>query len=238
MAHIPHHLPNLAISLRVLARLLAYPNAELRADLPDMRAALRADQALTATRKDELYGLMRKLQEGDPLVGESEFVELFDRGRSTSLHLFEHIHGDSRDRGPAMIDLAQTYEKAGLFLAPDELPDYLPVVLEFASTQPPQEARSFLGETAHILNVIFNALQQRRSPYASVLGALLELAGEKATAVPVVPDDALDVSWAEPAAFDACSNAGQAKPAGPSPIHFIKRDAPGHAAGRTPATGA
>jgi nitrate reductase delta subunit len=232
------HLPNLAISLRVLARLLAYPNAELRADLPDMRAALRADQALTATRKDELYGLMRKLQEGEPLANESEFVELFDRSRSTSLHLFEHIHGDSRDRGPAMIDLAQTYEKAGLFLAPDELPDYLPVVLEFASTQPPQEARSFLAETAHILNVIFNALQQRRSPYASVLGALLELAGEKATAVPVVPDDALDVSWAEPAAFDACSKAGQAKPAGPSPIHFIKRDAPGHTAGRPPATGA
>ncbi|MET5021328.1 nitrate reductase molybdenum cofactor assembly chaperone, partial [Burkholderia pseudomallei] len=77
---------------------------------------------------------------------------LFDRGRSTSLHLFEHVHGDSRDRGPAMIDLAQTYEKAGLHLGPAELPDYLPVVLEFASTQPPKEARAFLAEMTHILN--------------------------------------------------------------------------------------
>jgi nitrate reductase delta subunit len=81
----------------------------------------------------------------------------------TSLHLFEHVHGDSRDRGPAMIDLAQTYEKAGLYLAEGELPDYLPVVLEFASTQPPREARAFLGEMAHILNAIFSALQQRGS---------------------------------------------------------------------------
>ncbi|MCP2937330.1 nitrate reductase molybdenum cofactor assembly chaperone, partial [Salmonella enterica subsp. enterica serovar Typhimurium] len=83
--------------------------------------------------------------------GEAAYVELFDRGRSTSLHLFEHVHGDSRDRGPAMIDLAQTYEKAGLYLAEGELPDYLPVVLEFVSTQPAREARAFLGEMTHIL---------------------------------------------------------------------------------------
>ena len=89
---------------------------------------------------------------------EADYVELFDRGRATSLHLFEHVHGDSRDRGPAMIDLGQTYEKAGLILAEGELPDYLPAVLEFVSTQPPREARAFLGEMAHILNAIFAAL--------------------------------------------------------------------------------
>lgn len=218
------HLPNLAISLRVLARLLAYPNGELRADLPDMRAALRADHALTAQRKAELNELMHKLESGDPLRHESEFVDLFDRGRATSLHLFEHIHGDSRDRGPAMIDLAQTYEKAGLFLAPGELPDYLPVLLEFASTQPPREARAFLGEMAHLFNAIFNALQQRRSAYASVLGALLELAGENAHAVPVTPDEALDTSWAEPAAFDGCSTKGQAKAGEGQPIRFVRNE--------------
>ena len=133
-------------------------------------------------------------------------MELFDRGRATSLHLFEHVHGDSRDRGPAMIDLAQTYEKAGLYLAAGELPDYLPAVLEFVSTQPPREARAFLGEMAHILNVIFAALQQRDSAYASVLGALLELAGETAQAVKPVADKPLDASWAEPVVFDGCSS--------------------------------
>lgn len=228
---------NLSISLRVLSRLLAYPNADLRGDLPDMRAALAVERALTSSRKDELYALMQHLAQGNTLERESEFVDLFDRGRSTSLHLFEHVHGDSRDRGPAMIDLTQTYEKAGLLLAPDELPDYLPVLLEFASTQPPQEARSFLGEMAHIFNAIFNALQQRKSPYASVLGALLELAGEKATAVKIAPDEAIDAAWAEPVVFDGCSTKGQARPGAEQAIHFIKKDAQPSGAQHTAQTG-
>ena len=223
---------NLSISLRVLARLLAYPDTDLRGDLPDMRAALKVDRVLTGARKEELYALMQHLAQGNPLEHESEFVELFDRGRSTSLHLFEHVHGDSRDRGPAMIDLTQTYEKAGLFLAPDELPDYLPVMLEFVSTQPPQEARSFLAEMAHILNAIFSALQQRRSPYACVLGALLELAGEKATAVKITPDEALDASWAEPVVFDGCSTKGQTKAGSEQTIQFMKKDAQSSSAQR------
>jgi nitrate reductase delta subunit len=124
-----------------------------------------------------------------------------------------------------MIDLAQTYEKAGLFLGPDEMPDYLPVVLEFVSTQPPKEARAFLGEMAHIFNAIFNALQQRNSPYASVLGALLELSGEKAHPVKVVQDEPIDTTWEEPVVFDGCSVKGQGKPNQTQPIHFVKTDA-------------
>ena len=120
------HFPNTSISLRVLARLLSYPDRALRDDLDDMRAALLVEQALTAARKDELYALMHHLKAGNPLENESDFIELFDRGHSTSLHLFEHVHGDSRDRGPAMVDLVQTYEKAGLFLAPGELPVPIP----------------------------------------------------------------------------------------------------------------
>jgi nitrate reductase molybdenum cofactor assembly chaperone NarJ/NarW len=133
------------------------------------------------------------------------------------------VHGDSRDRGPAMIDLAQTYEKAGLFLAPGELPDYLPVALEFASTQPPQEAKAFLGETAHILCVIFAALDKRESAYASVLGALLELAGEKAQPVPPEAEDSLDETWAEPPVFGGCSTKGQARPGDPQPIQMHRK---------------
>lgn len=218
-------LPNASISLRVLARLLAYPNAELRDNLPEMRDALHADKVLTASRLSEVDSLINTLQHGDALDNEAQFVEIFDRGRATSLHLFEHVHGDSRERGPAMIDLAQTYEKAGLFLAEGEMPDYLPVVLEFVSTQPPKEARAFLGEMAHIFNAIFNALQQRESRYASVLGALLEIAGEKAHAVKVKPDEPLDTTWEEPVVFDGCSTKGQAKPGDAQPIHFVKNDA-------------
>ena len=221
---------NTSISLRVLARLLSYPDAALRADLADMRAALLAERALTIARKDELYALIGTLERGDALDNEAQYVNLFDRGRATSLHLFEHVHGDSRDRGPAMVDLVQTYETAGLFLAPGELPDFLPVLLEFASSQPSNQARSLLGEMAHIFNAIFNALQQRKSPYASALGALLELAGETAHAVAIAPDEALDEAWEEPEVFGGCSSKGQVKPgqekAGQTnaaqPIHFVK----------------
>lgn len=222
-------LANFSISLRVLSRLLSYPDSAVRDDLDDMCSALQAERALTPARKEELNSLIQHLKAGSPLVNESQYVELFDRGRSTSLHLFEHVHGDSRDRGPAMIDLQQTYEKSGLFLAPGELPDYLPALLEFVSTQPSAEARSLLSEMAHIFTVIFSALQKRRSPYASALGALLELAGEKAQAVAIAPDEPIDVSWEEPVVFDGCSSKGQGKSSSsgqPQPVHFVRTEAP------------
>jgi nitrate reductase delta subunit len=193
----------MSTSLRVLAALLGYPDARMRECLPQMRRLLVDEDALSASRRVELEAL-------------------FDRGRATSLHLFEHVHGDSRDRGPAMIDLCKTYESAGLFLGPKELPDYLPVILEFCSTQPPREARAFLGEIAHILSAIFAALRKRESDYASVLGALIELAGEKAQPVEPAAEEELDASWTEPPVFDGCSVKGQAAPGQAQPIHVVR----------------
>ena len=213
---------SMAKTLRVLAALLGYPDARMRSYLTEMRDLLFEERALSLSRRSELVALVDALQRADPLQTEAAYVELFDRGRATSLHLFEHVHGDSRDRGPAMIDLGQTYEKAGLILAEGELPDYLPAVLEFVSTQPPPEAKAFLGEMAHIFNAIFSALQQRDSAYASVLGTLLDLAGEKAQPVKPVADEPLDESWAEPVVFDGCSSKGQAKPNQPQPIHIVR----------------
>ena len=222
--------PNASLSLRVLARLLSYPDAESRSHLSAMREALHSERAISFARLAELDVLMNTLSSGDPLDAEATYVNLFDRGRATSLHLFEHVHGDSRDRGPAMIDLAQTYDKAGLYLAPGELPDYLPAVLEFVSTQPPREARAFLSEMAHIFNAIFGALQQRQSAYASVIGALMELAGEKAQAVKLAPEEPLDESWVEPPVFGGCSSKGQTAPGQPQPIHIIRKDKPAQGA--------
>ena len=223
----------MALTLRALARLLSYPDVELRAHLDELRQALRHEAALQPARLAEVEALIDSLAAQSDIDAEADYVQLFDSGRRTSLHLFEHVHGDSRDRGPAMIDLAQTFEKAGLYLAEGEMPDHLPVVLEFASTQPPRQAQALLAEMAHIFNVIFSALHKRRSRYASVLGALIELAGE--TCAPVdVPDEApIDDSWAEPAAFDGCSSAGQSRPGQPQPIQ-IQRKAAGTAAGARP----
>ncbi len=219
-----HH--DLAVTLRVLARLLQYPDSAVLSHLHEMRTALHGARIVSRQRLAELDALVDGLLAHGGIDTEADYVQLFDCGRATSLHLFEHVHGDSRDRGPAMIDLAQTYEAAGLFLAEGELPDYLPVVLEYASTQPPAQARAFLAEMAHIFNAIFSALEKRESRYASVLGALIEIAGETARAVTVAPDAPVDESWAEPMAFDGCSTQGQASPGQPQPIRIVRKNPP------------
>ena len=216
----------MSLSLRALARLLSYPDAELRAHLGELRAALHTEAAIAPARLAEIDALITSIGAQSAIDAEADYVQLFDSGRRTALHLFEHVHGDSRDRGPAMIDLAQTFEAAGLYLAEGEMPDHLPVVLEYASTQPPRAAREFLAEMAHIFNVIFSALHKRDSRYASVLGALIELAGENAHAVNVPDEEPIDESWAEPAAFDGCSTAGQARADQAQPIRIL-RDAAG-----------
>ncbi|MDE2453436.1 MAG: nitrate reductase molybdenum cofactor assembly chaperone, partial [Burkholderiales bacterium] len=189
---------------------------ERRAALPALRDALHAERALSRERLAEIERLIQRLSNrpggGAPLAVEAEYVELFDRGRATSLHLFEHVHGDSRERGPAMIDLERSYLDAGLMLAEGELPDHLGVVLEYASTQPPAAAREFLGEFAHILQSLYSALLQRESAHASVIAALLDLAGVPACAVPLPAQPELDETWNEPAAFAGCSSAGQEQP--------------------------
>ena len=210
-------------SLRVLSQLLSYPDAELRQQLPLLLPVLEEEGALSLARRTELQALVTHLLRLDTLDAEARYVETFDRGRATCLHLFEHVHGDSRDRGPAMIDLTKTYEQSGLLLAQEELPDHLCVVLEFASTQTPEVAKAFLGEMAHILNAIFSALLKRESPYAVVVAAVLELAGHKAQAVAIAAEESLDDSWSEPEAFDGCSTRGQARPGDVQPIHFVKK---------------
>lgn len=210
------------LTLRVLAHLLSYPDSSLRDHLAEMTTALQGERALRPDRLAELSALMQHLRGARAMDVEAHYVETFDRGRGTALHLFEHVHGDSRDRGPAMIDLLQTYEQAGLYLAPGELPDHLTVVLEYASTQPPAQARAFLRELTHILQAIFSALLRRESPYASVLAAVLELAGEKAQAVKIPDEPTLDESWEEPAVFGGCSTQGQASPGQPQPIQIVR----------------
>lgn len=223
---------HITFTLRALAHLLRYPDAAMRAHLPDIHAALNAEDAIGRVRRAELDALMdRLLAEG--LDAEAGYVDLFDRGRGTALHLFEHVHGDSRDRGPAMVDLVQTYEQAGLLLDPTELPDHLTVLLEYASTQPVREARAFIGEFAHILRSIMAALQRRGSDYAAVIAAVLDLAGQPLQDDATPPEEeALDASWEEPAAFGGCSTQGQASPGTPQPVHLIRRPptgAGGHA---------
>jgi nitrate reductase delta subunit len=139
------------------------------------------------------------------------------------------VHGDSRERGPALIDLQQTYAQQGMFLTADELPDYLPVVLEFAAMQPQHTAREFLAEMAHLLQSIHAALVCQHSPYAAAVAATLDLAGE-----PVQPPDAvarapaepaIDDEWREPDAFGGCPATVSHYAPDVRIIQFVRRDA-------------
>lgn len=223
MSHTP------AYSLRALACMLTYPDAALRELVPDLQKVLLAESALSPDRLRGLSMLLGAMVDQDIIDTEQGYVELFDRGRATSLHLFEHVHGDSRDRGPAMIDLVKTYEQGGMLLDPDkvggELPDYLPVVLEFVSTLPEAQMRDFIGEIAHILNAVNTALIKRRSLYAHVLAAVLEIGQQAVETVAVPEDEDMDVSWAEPEAFAGCSSKGQQSPDQPQPIQIVRRSA-------------
>ena len=163
------------LTLRALAALLGYPSAELQANIPEIRDAL-AEGALPRAARRRLDPLLDRLETGDLLDVQADYSELFDRSRSLSLHLFEHVHGDSRERGQAMIDLGKQYLDRGFLLDGPELPDFVPVFVEFASCLPPAEAREMLAEPAHVFAALEERLTKRGSPYAAVFGALLAAA--------------------------------------------------------------
>ena len=202
---------------KAFSALLSYPSVELQQALPEIADLVRATPLLSPRERRCLLDLVEDLRGADLLVLEERYVDLFDRGRALSLHLFEHLHGESRDRGEAMVDLKRHYERAGFQLAARELPDYLPVLLEFLSCRDLAEARDMLADCAHILTTIGRSLIARRSRYAAILQALIVIAGERPIDVDKVPPvkergETLDRDWAEQPAFEGVPNAaGQSR---------------------------
>jgi len=197
------------IVLRALGALLTYPGPGLRDALPEIGETLRLSPLVSPQDRAALQGLVELLIDSDPLWAEERYVELFDRGRATSLHLFEHVHGDTRARGDAMVDLKTVYERAGFHLAANELPDYLPAVLEYLSYRDLAETKDMLGDCAHVLRAVGETLLQRGSNYSAVFAALLSIAGEpgldrKAAsrrAAESAETEDLDREWVEQPAF-------------------------------------
>jgi nitrate reductase delta subunit len=195
-------------TLKVLSLLLSYPTAELQAALPQLRQALDQEACLSPKDRNHLDGMLQDLADGDLFDLQERYVLLFDRTRSLSLHLFEHVHGESRDRGQAMVDLKALYERHGLAMISRELPDHLPLFLEFLSEISASEARELIQETSGVLEAIRLRLQKRKAAYASVFSCLQALATAKAPASVVAallqegeedPNDlvALDAAWQE-----------------------------------------
>ena len=166
-------------SLRALSALLAYPSEELQANVGEIRRVLEVERVVPPAGRAALAPLLSAFESRELYDLQEDYTDLFDRSRKLSLHLFEHVHGDSRDRGPAMVDLGQTYIDRGFIMAVSELPDYLPLYLEFLACQPFAEARDLLGEPAHVLAALQQRLTERDSPYAGVFTALLALTEAK-----------------------------------------------------------
>jgi len=200
----------MAKTFKALSALLTYPTADLQKAAGEIKQAIADEGLVPARDRAGLDTLIDEIGSRDLYDLQERYTLLFDRSRSLSLHLFEHVHGESRDRGQAMLDLAQLYERHGFQVAANELPDYLPIFLEFLSLLPPAEAKELIEEPAHIIAALEERLKKRKSIYASVfraLGAiskgkldparLAELAGAGDTA----PDDleALDAEWEETA---------------------------------------
>ena len=197
-------------TFKALSALLTYPTAEMQAALPELAAAINQEALVPAAVGRQLKLLLSEMAIGDLYDLQERYVLLFDRTRSLSLHLFEHVHGESRDRGQAMIDLKTVYENGGLEIDATELPDFVPLFLEFLSTRPRPEAYDLLAQPAHVFAAMAERLRKRQSAYEAVFRALVQLAATKpkadvVSALLAEPDPdandlgALDAAWEEEA---------------------------------------
>ena len=192
-------------TFKVISALLSYPTEVIKAVIDDFIPALKQENLVPEHLYKGMSRLVSEYQKLDLIELQERYVLLFDRTRSLSLHLFEHVHGESRDRGQAMVDLQALYQSNDLAIDATEIPDYLPLFLEFLSVLSVDRALDLLGEPAHVLAALAERLRKRDSSYAVVFDALGALA---APADPVVtkallreadddPEDlaALDAAW-------------------------------------------
>ncbi len=169
------------VTFQVLAGLLDYPSERLAGELREMREILEREALVGAEELSALDPLFRELAERDLYELQERYVELFDQSRSLSLYLFEHVYGESRDRGQSMVDLLARYAAIGLELDARELPDFLPAFLEYLSQLPLDRARRELGEAVAVLRVLADRLARRASPYAEVIRAIEHIAEAEPT---------------------------------------------------------
>lgn len=218
-------------TFKILGLLLTYPTQELQDNLGELTSVLRQENFLPGKLEKAVIKFMDGLGSRNLLKAQEEYVSLFDRGRGLSLYLFEHIHGESRDRGQAMVDLIDHYKEKGLAVNARELPDFIPLFLEYLSLCPPEEAQENLGEVVHIVAAIGAKLKKRGSAYSSVFLALAKLTDatideefvRKALTEDAARDDsleALDKEWEETPAFDGVGDTDCAACPAAMPVDF------------------
>lgn len=164
---------------KILSLLLSYPDAELKNFLQEVESVLKNEALLTPEKIDEISRFVNHFSTMDLTDWQAEYVQLFDYSRSASLHLFEHIKGDSKDRGQAMVDMLGFYRENGMQLSANELPDYIPAFLEFLSTLQAEKAAELLAEPIHIIQRIYLALKEKDNLYQHILAAVVSLSARQ-----------------------------------------------------------
>ena len=206
---------------QILSRLLLYPEPELIAHLPELDSALAAMPEQHALMYSLLRPLLAHLESSSLIDLQQQYVATFDRNPSHSLHLFEHIHGESRDRGQAMVDLMEEYKRHGLQMTGDDLPDFVPLFLEFLAQLDEAASAPLLGDAVHVLAHIGRKLTANGSPYApvfTVLERLSPVAAEMLAEPPIRDmDEALETFG--PGA-DGVEPLLRQAPGGVHPVHF------------------
>ena len=196
------------ISFKALGALIDYPTLELQAAADEIEQALGEERALPTAELEGVCAFIARLRTSDVMDLQEYWIGLFDRSKRLALHLYEHSYGESRDRGQAMVNLALTYRMNGFELNAAEMPDYLPLFLEFLSVVPEVHARRYLTDAIEIIEALRIRLEERDSTYAALLGALVTLASRAADTDQVElilaeePQDPesledLDKEWAE-----------------------------------------
>lgn len=223
------------LTLKVLSLLLSYPEAETLAALDEMTAVIEREKWLPEVHEKSVLAMINAYRGADLLDLQERYVALFDRGRYLSLHIFEHVHGESRDRGQAMVNLLRMYESHGFEMSTHELPDYIPLFLEFLSRQQPAEIMQLLGDAMPVLSLLGARLTERDSEFRVIFDALEGFAGEpeslseiRQQAATETPDDTLlrmDEIWEEEAvSFMGAGESCQTQAATVSPVTITSRD--------------
>lgn len=235
------------IELKVIARLMDYPSEEVQAHCAELLQILLDSPRLGFKLKARLNAWLTLYQVSDLMDLQETYGGLFDRGRATSLLLFEHVHGESRDRGQAMVDLMALYQSHGFEIDARELPDYIPMYLEYLSHRPDEEAENGLLDVAHILALVGARLEERESEYGLLFHSLLDICQADISVDEFVKQasneerddslEALDKIWEEEAiTFGLDDEAADCPSSRPpmaandnqqtTPVHFVSAGAP------------
>lgn len=184
-------------TLKAFSLILGYPTSELQQALPEISAIIKSETIVPA---EALQQWLANLVHCELISWQEEYVAVFDN--QVSLYLFEYVHGQSRERGQAMVDLSGYYQTHNFAITGNELPDYLPLVLEFLSYQPAELVREFLADMLGIIGKMGQKLRAGNSDYALICESLEIFMGQTPQiAKPVIPIKSLaeiDKDWAEP----------------------------------------